>query len=509
MMKIQLPEWPWKVVRDLAQELGVQIWIVGGAVRDLIVARSVHDWDFAIDRDAMVLARAVGSALGGAFFPLDEERGTARVALGTEHGSRVDLDFSLLRGDSLDADLAKRDFTINAMAVDESHILIDPLGGRRDLRDERIRATSERAFCDDPVRLLRAARLEAELRFKIEPETEVWIRRDAPLLTSPAAERLRDEFVRGLVVSGASGFIERLDDLGLLMHVVPELDSLKGVTQSYPHRFDVWRHTLIVLKTLEAVVATVAGGPTQSSLHRGPDIPSAAWGDLISTGLERVIGQFASDLRGHLAVVVSAGRDRGLLLKLAALLHDIGKPRTRSVDGDGRIHFYNHEPVGARMATARLRTLRFSRAAVQRVGTMIKGHLRPAHLARGEEVTRRAIYRYFRDTGDAGVDIVLLSLADHLATWGPNLRDERWMRRLEVAELLLHHYFERRAETVAPELPVDGHDLMGELDIEPGPQIGLLLDSLREAMAAGEIETREDALALARQVGKVDGAPAS
>jgi poly(A) polymerase/tRNA nucleotidyltransferase (CCA-adding enzyme) len=213
----------------------------------------------------------------------------------------------------------------------------------------------------------------------------------------------------------------------------------------------------------------------------------------------RVVGQFREDLCDHLAVVVSAGQDRGLLLKLGALLHDVGKPRTRSVDGDGRIHFYNHEPVGARMAAARLRTLRFSRAAVQRVGRLVEGHLRPAHLARGGRVTRRAIYRYFRDTDDAGVDIVLLSLADHLATWGPNLREERWMRRLEVAELLLHHYFERRAETVAPELPVDGHDLMRELDLEPGPEIGLLLDALREAMAAGEITTREEALELARQ----------
>jgi hypothetical protein len=134
---------------------------------------------------------------------------------------------------------------------------------------------------------------------------------------------------------------------------------------------------------------------------------------------------------------------------------------------------------------------------VQRVTTIVKGHLRPPHLARSEGVTRRAIYRYFRDTGDAGVDIVLLSLADHLATWGPNLREGRWMRRLEVAELLLHHYFERRAETVDPQLPVDGHDLMRELDLEPGPEIGSLLDALREAMAAGEIATREEALLLA------------
>jgi putative nucleotidyltransferase with HDIG domain len=500
MTKIQLPEWPCKVVRDLAGEQAVRIWVVGGAVRDLILARPVHDWDFAVDRAAMAVARAVGDALGGAFFPLDEERGTARVVLRTEHGSRVELDFALLRGDSLDADLARRDFTVNAMAVDEAGILIDPLGGHRDLRHERIRATSERALGDDPVRLLRAARLEAETHFRIEPETEAWIRRDAALMVRSAAERLRDEFARGLAVSGASRFIQRLDDLKLLVCVVPEMESLKGVTQSYPHRFDVWRHTATVIDTLEAVVDTIVVGSTRPGGLRPLDVPTAAWGELT-----RFIGQFARDIRAHLAVAVSGGRDRALLLKLGALLHDIGKPGTRSIGDDGRIHFYTHEPVGARIAAARLRALRFSRDEVQRAATVVEGHLRPAHLARGEKVTRRAVYRYFRDTGDAGVDIVLLSLADHLATWGPRLRGERWMRRLEVAELLLHHYFERRAETVTPELPVDGHDLMRELDLEPGPEIGLLLDALREAMAAGEIETREEALELTRQVaGQID-----
>jgi putative nucleotidyltransferase with HDIG domain len=415
--------------------------------------------------------------------------------LRAEDGSRVELDFSLLRGDGLDADLAERDFTVNAMAVGAADILIDPLDGQRDLREERIQATSERAFRDDPLRLLRAARLEAELGFAIGPETEVWMRRDAPLLAHPAAERIRDEFARGLAAPGGSRFVRRLDDLELLVHVVPELESLQGVSQSYPHRFDVWRHTLTVIDVLEGVLDAIAAASVPIGPQRPLDVPDAAWGDLA-----RMVGQFAEDVSDHLAVPVSAGRERWLLLRLGALLHDIGKPRTRSIDDDDRIHFYNHEPVGARMAVARLRSLRFSRDEVRRVGAIVKGHLRPSHLARAEKITRRAIYRYFRATGDAGVDIVLLSLADHLATWGSNLREERWIRRLEVAELLLYHYFGRREETVAPELPVDGHDLMRELDLEPGPKVGLLLDALRESIAAGEIATREEALELARRL---------
>lgn len=495
MTTVQLPDWPWRVVRRLAKHRGLKIWVVGGAVRDALLGRPIHDWDFAVVDGAMGLARAVGDALRGAYFPLDEERGTGRVVLTTDDEVRLELDFALLRGASLDADLAVRDFTINAMAMDDVGTLVDPLDGRADLRAKQIRATSGRAFRNDPVRLVRAVRVESELGFAIEPQTESWIRRDAALLGRPSKERVRDELARGMTIGDGAGFARRLDALRLLPRVIPELETLKGVMQSPPHRFDVWRHTLTVVETLETVVATVTGRPAPASLNGLAGAPTAARGQLA-----RAMRQFAEDVRFHLAVDICDERNRALLLKLAALLHDIGKPETRSVDEDGRIHFYNHEPVGAGMAAARLRDLRFSRDEVTRVRTIIKGHLRPAHLARSEKITRRAIYRYFRDTGEAGIDVVLLGLADHLATWGPNLREERWMRRLEVAELLLSHYFERHEETIDPPALVNGHDLMEALGLPPGPVIGQLLETVREAQAAGEVTKREEALALAARI---------
>jgi len=493
MTTVHLPDWPWRVVRQLADGRGVQVWLVGGAVRDALLERPVHDWDFAVEQDAMGLARAVANALGGAYFPLDTERDTGRVVLQAADTTRIELDFAALRGAGLEADLPARDFTINALALDDTGALVDSTGGQADLEARCVRATSERAFRDDPVRLLRAVRLEAQLGFKIEPQTMTWIRRDAPLLALPAAERVRDEFVRVLALRGTAPHLQRLDEFGLLPHVVPELESLKSVTQSPPHRFDVWRHTLLVVDALEGVVAAVTEREVRPCALA--DAPPAAWGDLA-----RVLGQFASDVRAHLAVEVSGGRDRALLLKLAALLHDIGKPRTWSQDEDGRVHFYNHELLGAQMAAARLQRLRFSRDEVKRMRVLIGQHLRPAHLARAERVSRRAVYRYFRATSCAGVDVVLLSLADHLATWGPDLEERRWARRLEVAETLLAHYFERHEETVAPPPLVTGNDLMVELGLDPGPEIGRLLEALREAQAAGEVKTREEALALARRL---------
>ena len=376
-----------------------------------------------------------------------------------------------------------------------------------DLAAGRIRVTHEGAFRDDPVRLLRAVRMEAELSTttetaRIDPQTGAWMQRDAALMALPSPERVRDEFARLLALPGAARHLQRLDEFGLLDHTVPEMESLKGVAQSPPHRFDVWQHTLLIVDTLEGVLPAVMGkDETEGKPKRAADPPTlagaprAAWGDIA-----RTLGQFAPDVRAHFGVEVTTGRDRALLLKLAALLHDVGKPATQSQDEDGHFHFYNHEPVGAQIAAARLQKLRFSRDEIERMRVLVGQHLRPAHLARTERVTRRAVYRYFRATGCAGVDVVLLSLADHLSTWGPNLQEERWTRRLEVAQTLLTHCFEHYEETVDPALLLSGNDLMVGLALESGPRIGRLLGAIREAQAAGEISTREEALDLARRL---------
>lgn len=494
MTVLRLPKWPWNLVRDLASAHSVRLWLVGGAVRDLLLDRPVHDWDFAVDDGAMELARAVADSLDGYFFPLDDERGTARVVLKAGPRSATDLDFARLRGKTLASDLARRDFTINAMAVDESGQLVDPLGGRADLEEGGIRGTSRTVFKDDPVRLLRAVRLERELGFRMEHVTESWVRADAALLAGAAAERVRDELARGLSVPAAAPFIQRLAQLDVLNHVLPEVAQLHGVEQSLPHRFDVWRHTLRVLDTVDGVVAAVTGEPLPAGSDALAEIPAIAWGTLT-----RRMGQFAGFLRSHLAFTVSAGRDRLLLLRLGALFHDIGKPHTQTEDDETCVHFYGHEGRGGQDAAARMRKLRFSGSEVSWVGRMVAAHLRPAQLAREDRVTRRAVYRYFRDIGDAGVDAVLLGLADHLATWGPNLKEGRWARCLDVAERLLFHYFEHPQEILDPQLPVDGNDLMEALDLGPGPEIGRLLELLREAAAVGEIDTREDAILLARE----------
>lgn len=493
-MRLQLPEWPWQIVRQLAVQKGAQVWVVGGAVRDMLMGLPVHDWDYVTDRDALTLARQVATALGGGYFTLDVERGIGRVLLSTQGRKRTVLDFALLQLPTLEADLSQRDFTINALAVDAEGYLIDPLGGRFDIENRVLRTTHPQAFMTDPVRLLRAVRLAVQLSFAIAPETETLMCRDAPLLARTSPERVRDEVVRMLELANAAHSFQQLSTYGLLEPIMPDLSRTQGVTQSWPHHLDVWGHTLTVVRAVEELLYLL--GIAQWEVPpRSPGVPPAIWGDV-----QRALGQFAEDLIEHLNHPIGGSCDRTVLLKLGALLHDIGKPETRSEDAQGHVHFYGHEQVGAQKAREQLQRLRFSRNESEWVARLVEGHMRLMHLSEARPVTRRAIYRYFRDLGDAGVETILLGLADHLAVWGAMLDERHWAARLETAELLLTHYFEHYTQTIAPEPLVSGHDLMERLGLPPGPSIGKLLAELRERQAAGEIRTPEEALVLAEQL---------
>jgi putative nucleotidyltransferase with HDIG domain len=476
----------WRIVK----RRGANVLLVGGAVRDGLLGRPLHDLDFVVDGDVNPLATAVSRALRGALVPLDPKRGIARVVV-QYIGQRVYLDFARRQGEDWDADLGVRDFTVNAIAIDAAGHYLDPLGGQEDLAAGRLRATNEGAFRDDPLRTLRAVRLKAELDLTIEPETAGWIRRDAPLLPRAAPERIRDEFVRILVAPGAAQHLAVLDELALLVQVLPEVKTLQGVGQTHPHRWDVWTHTTMTVEAAEAVVRYLEGGKAHAGYL---EVPGWVWGDLAKR-----LGSLQADLVKHLGRVISDTRDRRFAFKLAALLHDVGKPQTRSVGDDGRVHFFDHEQVGAELAAERLWALRFSNDEIALARNIIAHHLWPGHLAQAKGPTRRAIYRFFKGTGEVGVEVGLLSLADMLATWGSDLPSRHWLRRLDVVTTLLSAFFDQR-ESVAPTPLINGRELMGALGLSPGPEVGRLLEAIREAQATGEIRSREAALALASRL---------
>lgn len=274
--------------------------------------------------------------------------------------------------------------------------------------------------------------------------------------------------------------------LGLLAEVLPEIAALEPIAQSAPHTKPVLAHTLAVLTWLAAVETAVVGqSPTTD-----PSLQLA----------QQALAAYTKQLDEHLARLVDGGLDGRVLLRLGALFHDVGKRETQMVGEDGRIRFLSHDAVGAVLTANRLRQLALSNQAIKQVETIVAGHMRPLNLATtGSLPSRRAIYRYFQATQTAGLDIGLLSLADHLATYGGPGPADVWRQLVVTVERLFAHYFDHHADTVAPPALLDGHDLIHHLHIRPGPEIGRLLRLIEEAQAAGEIHSREEALAFAQQ----------
>jgi len=470
-------------VADLICATGTPCYVVGGFVREWLLQRSSSDLDLAVAGAAIPLARRIADRTGGAFYVLDERLDAARIVYRRPTGVTVDI--ARMRGPDIATDLGARDFSINAMAVnvrgwDESQPgVLDPCGGRGDLEAGILRATSDGAFQSDPLRMMRAVRFMATLGFRLESQTESWIRRDAHLITDPSPERVRYELALILASRGAAAHLRRLDDLGLMRGILPEVVALKGVTQSAPHVHDVYEHTL-------ATVAQAERLSTFPDAQLGPDEA-------------QFLGPFAADLDAHFHKAISENRTRAMLLKFAALLHDVGKPQTRTVEPGGRTRFIGHERVSADTSAGVLTRLRFTTQEIRLVSATVTHHMRPGLLLKEPSVTPRAIYRFFRATGDVGIDVLILALADQLATRGETLRRDHWPDYLGLVRGMLDHYFRRPHEVVAPPRLVSGRDAMALLGLGPGPRVGELLEAVREAQAEGQVLTREQAMNFLRR----------
>ena len=454
-------------------------WLVGGTVRDLLLRRPAHDLDLAVPSDGLRLAKRLADALGAAFFPLDAERDVGRAVLVEPDGSQTYVDVAALRGPTLAADLRLRDFTLNALALDVQAPnvgVIDVTGGLEDLQQHVIRVASERSFQDDPLRILRGVRLALTFDLTWDAFSLALARRQASALDQVAAERVREELNRVFVYSQADLAVRQLDDIGALVVVLPEIKALQGVTQGPPHQLDVYAHTLEVARRTQALLAGAERAPSAC--------PAEA-------ELAALLAPFDPALRAYLGQTVDQGHSRAGLLVWSALLHDSGKPATRQVDADGAITFCDHEALSGRLAGLLLKRLAFSSEANHLVARTCTEHRRAGALAALTvgRPDRRQVYHYFQAAHPVGVEVALLSLADHLAAWGAGLIPERWQARRDVVQALLTAFFVHYGEQVRPQALLDGRQLLAGLGLAPGPQIGVLLAQLREEQAAGVITT--------------------
>ncbi len=479
------------------QEAREPTFLVGGFIRDALLSRPGRDLDLAVAGNPEDIGRTLARYLSGTFVPIGPAHDTCRIVVGnpvdnltddgTDYAGGADSQAGQFHIDitgfqhGIEQDLRRRDFTINALALPVSEWraerwadrVIDPTGGVADLAAKRVRATGDGVFPDDPARLLRAVRLAARLNFRLEPATAQSIRRHAHRIERVSPERVRDELLAILAADGAKAAVEVLDRLDLLCRVIPELGITKGVDQPRVHYWDVWGHSIHAVETAELVTK----GHQNSAIYS--------------------LVPWTPEHKRRFDETVSDGHTRRTILKLTALLHDIAKPQTKARDDTGRTRFLGHSELGAEMVEHRLGQLRFSSRGIAMVSKMVEQHLRPATMQQGTDMpTRRAVYRYFRDLQDVAIDTLYLAMADYLAAKGPEVIHGDWARHAKI----MLYIMQTGAEQPSAERPVrliTGHDLMREFALGPGPVIGEMLERIKEAHAAGEIATRQEALDMA------------
>ncbi|MBI5201135.1 MAG: HD domain-containing protein [Elusimicrobia bacterium] len=458
-------------------------------MRDAALGRPLTDLDLAVLGDAEGLARALANKASGSFVVLDDSTRVYRVAF-----PEGQVDVAEILGGSIAADLARRDFTINAMAYPVSPDgalgpLLDPRGGSRDLASGLVRASGPEPFAEDPLRLLRAYRFAAQLGFTVEPKTRGWIKKLAPKLRRCAGERVRVELMGLLSAGPAAPHVRALDEVRLLSALFPELEKQRACARGYYGSGGVLRHTLDAVERMDLI------------LEKAPSV----WPEL-KDSVARELDRWG-------------GRAASALLRLGILLHDVAKPATAKKIG-GRLRFFGHDERGAKMTRKELERLRFSGKEIDSVSECVRHHLRPGNLATNREVSPKAIYRFFRDLGGNGVPLLFVCWADYASYMdkaavrralptltkdpGPPPADPdkgKTVRHLRLVSLLLKAYFER-ADVVRPPKLLTGHDVMKTLGIPPGPAVGKALAKLTEAQAAGKVPDKESALAFLRRLKK-------
>ncbi len=467
-------------VQLLAKSRKIKLYIVGGALRDLVLkkGKSNPDIDFTLKKGALKFARVLANKIHAGFVVLDKEHGVSRVV------KRIDnkiytLDFTDFRGLDLKSDLLRRDFTINTLALEldrafDKNIapaLIDLYGAQTDLKNKIIKAAYAKSFDDDPLRILRAFSFAALFGFEIDRPTLKNASLKRKKIIKVSFERIRDELFKVLETNVSFEYFSQLDKLKILEIIMPEIKPMRGIGQGPYHHLDVWQHTLETLKQFEL--------------------------------LEKKISDNA-DIQNYLNEMISYGRRRYSLLKFGALLHDVGKPKALRREGK-KIIFHGHERLGLDVAQGIVKRLKLSNDEWSALRKIILWHLRPGYMAdSGKELTPRAIFRYFRDANKEAVGILLLSIADQRATLGTYTTRASRINHEKVCFGLIKKHFHKSKEA-SPKRLINGNDVMRKFKLEPSPLVGKILAEIEELQAIGKIKTKEDALKAAGKFIKNNG----
>jgi putative nucleotidyltransferase with HDIG domain len=413
-----------------------------------------------VGSSAAELAKIVAEKLNGYFVMLDEEYDIARVVMPDKVNC---LDFAACYGNDIYEDLARRDFTINALAVSlDGFRLIDPFNGIDDIKKGIVKVISEKNIIDDPLRILRAFRMSAKTGFEIGKETLEITERHVKLIHKSAYERINAELVKLFEGDFTAQNLVLMKNTGLLFEIFPELLPQLKVPPNLHHHLCLIDHSIESVRQFENVY----------------------------TSLPFWVKEYLNEENSIKHIV---------LVKIALLLHDLGKPSTWQIDEEGRHRFIKHDEVGADIACEVLKRLKFSKNTVKYISKLVRFHIYPSQLIRsGESATEKAILRMFRKLGTETPAVIVLAMADRLSARGVEITEEKITQNLEGLRFFLEEYFKNKEKTDTLPKLLSGNDIMGILGIAQGKEVGKILGALKEAQIAGDINTQEEAAAFVK-----------
>ena len=432
-------------------------YLVGGSIRDLFTKNCVFcDRDISI-KGAENFARKIAKKWDGTFIELDNENKIYRVVLPDKINF---LDISELQGNSIEEDLKRRDFTINAIAYDLTNDkFVDVTGGLKDLKNKVLRHIDDKNFEDDPLRILRAFRFYAVTGFKMTIELENALKKYMPMALNPAKERINYEIMKLFGGDFASSALLKMDEFGLLEKIFPCVTEMKKVPPNTHHHLDLFHHVVETVRQIEILYNEISGFEKE-----------------------------------HLDAIDFGGFPRINHLKLAGFLHDIGKFSTWTIEESGRHRFIKHDDVGSKMVVPLLRDLKFSKKQIEYISCMIKNHIYPSNVIVAPSLNDKVMMRYVRKMDDNVIDNIILAKADRLSAKGVDITEEIVNANISGLDKLLDFYLSKK-DSLAP-LPklIDGREIMELLNIKPSPKLGEIINTINEAQLNGDISTHEDAV---------------
>ncbi len=435
-----------------------ETFLVGGFLRDLLMGRESSDIDIVVPQGcAKELCEKICSALEAYFVPLDEENRIYRAVLPDK---ATYIDIADIEGSGIEQDLQRRDFTINAIGFDlKKGEFIDITGGIKDIEAKIIRQISEKNITDDPLRILRAFRFKSELGFEFSAELEEIIRSHACELEKSAKERVNAELVKLFAGKNAKKVLLSMDGCGILAQIFPDVEKIRKIPPNSHHHLPLLGHCI---ETVEHVQEFCENAPLEAKNH------------------------FESAF---------CGSKRLGFLKLAAFLHDIGKPDTWTIEPEtGRHRFIKHDDVGSKIVEKPLRDLKFSKKQIKYVQKLIKYHIYPASIVTGENYTDKAVLRFYRKMEDEVFDVIAVAYGDRLSARGPDITEKIVNDNINGLKKLMQRYIDTKNEIQPLEKLLDGREIMEICNIPQSPRLGEVIKALREAQMSSEVKTRNEAV---------------